>query len=264
MAAADRERVGDNQMSRVVSWFSCGVASTVAAHMALNNIFHYGDEVVIAYCDTNSEHPDNVRFIRECEERIFNQSIHVLKSEKYMDIWDVFEKTRFLRSIHGARCTTELKKKVRQAFQKHDDVHVFGYTIDEQHRADNLAKNNPELVLSFPLIDAEMTKADCFDYFNQFGIKRPIMYDLGFNNNNCIGCVKGGKGYWNHIRHHFPDVFDRMAKLEREIGASICRDEKGNPLFLDELPPDRGVHKGLYREDLFSHAMSCDFLCGAS
>ena len=41
---------------------------------------------------------------------------------------------------------------------------------------------------------------------------------------------------WNHwarIRQDFPDIFNEMAKLERELGRSCLRS-----CFLDELPPD--------------------------
>jgi hypothetical protein len=61
------------------------------------------------------------------------------------------------------------------------------------------------------------------------------MYKLGFHNNNCIGCVKGGMSYWNMIRKHFPEEFDKMAKLERELGRSCLK-----KYFLDELPEDAG------------------------
>lgn len=67
------------------------------------------------------------------------------------------------------------------------------------------------------------------------GIRRPIMYDMGYPNNNCIGCVKGGMGYWNKIRVDFPEVFEKRAKLERELGSSCI-----NGIYLDELEPDRG------------------------
>jgi len=242
---------------RIISWFSCGIASATATKLTIDD----GIDITAVYCDTHSEHLDNVRFKADCE-NLFKQKITTLHSDKYDDIWDVFEKTRFLRSIKGARCTTELKKKLRQNFQRDDDIHIFGYTSDEQNRADNMMKNNPELSLRFPLIEKGMTKAMCFDYFSQFNIKQPEMYSLGFNNNNCIGCVKGGKGYWNHIRKHFPEQFNRMALLERHIGISVVRDEHDKPLFLDELPPDRGIHHKKYIEDLFAHGMSCDFLCG--
>jgi len=83
----------------------------------------------------------------------------------------------------------------------------------------------------------------------ELGIEPPVMYKLGFNNNNCIGCVKGGMGYWNKIRQHFPEQFNRMAKIEREVGASCIKGK-----FLDELDPSAG-HK------LKEPDMTCDFVC---
>ena len=67
------------------------------------------------------------------------------------------------------------------------------------------------------------------------GIELPEMYKLGYPNNNCIGCVKGGKGYWNKIRVDFPETFERMTKAERAAGYSCI---KGT--FLDELDPNAG------------------------
>ena len=75
------------------------------------------------------------------------------------------------------------------------------------------------------------------------------MYDLGYRNNNCIGCVKGGMGYWNRIRIDFPGVFDARAKLEREIGASCIKD-----VYLDELDPNRGRLEDEVMEE-------CDLIC---
>lgn len=93
----------------------------------------------------------------------------------------------------------------------------------------------PQFNHEFPLIDKMLSKADAHGILDNLGIKRPFMYDLGYSNNNCIGCVKGGMGYWNKIRVDFPEVFDRMAKLEREVGHSCI-----NGVYLDELEPDRG------------------------
>lgn len=80
-------------------------------------------------------------------------------------------------------------------------------------------------------------KDGLFEHMFQF--KRPLMYDLGYPNNNCIGCIKGGMGYWNHIRRDFPEVFESRSKLERLVGFSILKDKDG-PIYLDELDPDRG------------------------
>jgi hypothetical protein len=82
------------------------------------------------------------------------------------------------------------------------------------------------------------------------GIALPEMYLFGYNNNNCIGCVKGGAGYWNKIRRDFPEQFNRMAKLERAIGSTCI---KGT--YLDELNPKAGRHKDM--------EITCDFTCTA-
>jgi hypothetical protein len=51
-------------------------------------------------------------------------------------------------------------------------------------------------------------------------------------------CVKGGMGYANKVREHFPEHFDKMAKLERKIGRSCIKNR-----FLDELNPEEGRHE---------------------
>jgi hypothetical protein len=71
------------------------------------------------------------------------------------------------------------------------------------------------------------------------GIALPAMYLMGYRNNNCIGCPKGGLGYWNKIRRDFPETFERMAKLERTLGVRIFEREQ---VYLDELAADRGNH----------------------
>jgi 3'-phosphoadenosine 5'-phosphosulfate sulfotransferase (PAPS reductase)/FAD synthetase len=220
---------------RTVVWFSAGAASAVAAKLTLAD-----RPAVLAYCDPGSEHPDNTRFLDECEQW-FGQEVVRLKSDKYTDTWDVWERTKYLNGPIGARCTLELKKRLRQQFEQPDDVQVFGYTAEEQHRADRFREQNPDVVLFTPLIDRGLTKSDCLAMIDRAGIALPAMYQLGYRNNNCIGCVKGGIGYWNKIRRDFPDVFDRMARLERTLGHTASRDADG-PVWLDELDPERGNH----------------------
>lgn len=242
-------------MSRLVAWFSAGAASAVAAKLALAEADD--QDVHVVYTDPGSEHPDNVRFIADCE-RWYGQSIEVLRSEKYTDTWNVWERARFLASPYGAPCTGELKKKLRFSYQQPDDVHVFGFTADKREiaRAERLRASNPELSISTPLIEHGLTKKDCWGILNEVGIPLPAMYRLGYENNNCIGCVKGGMGYWNKIRRDFPDVFQRMSELETQVGATVLRDRvtdvdpttgvksvRSIPLPLVDLAPDRGNYR---------------------
>ena len=127
-----------------------------------------------------------------------------------------------------------MRKKWERENSEHH-IYVWGYDVTEKHRADRIVKTMTDYDHEFPLIDNGFTKEDCHGLAKKLGLNRPAMYDLGYPNNNCIGCVKGGMGYWNKIRKDFPDVFLKRAKQEREIGRSCI---KG--VFLDELDPKRG------------------------
>lgn len=242
-------------MSRVVVWFSCGAASAVAGKLVLSE--HGHNDVVVAYTDTGAEHPDNARFIQHIQ-TWYGHEIQILKTDKYTDTWDVWLRTRYLVGPTGARCTGELKKKVRFAFQQPDDIHVFGFTADrrEVQRAERFREQNPEIDLRTPLIERGINKKDCIGILDAVGIAIPAMYRMGYQNNNCIGCVKGGMGYWNKIRRDFPDVFDRMARLEQEIGATVLRSD-GRRLPLTDLDP----HAGRYVDE--PH-IECGPLCTAT
>jgi hypothetical protein len=219
-------------MGRRVVWFSCGAASACAAKLAVDK---YPD-CRIVYCDTMStEHPDNARFFSDVEKWI-GRPIERVKSDRFVDIDDVFQRTRYMAGIHGARCTTELKKMPRLAFRMPEDIDVFGYTADEQGRADDFEERNRDLIVEWVLIDAGMNKSDCLAMIARAGIALPVMYGLGFDHNNCIGCVKAtSPGYWNRTRRLFPDVFARRAQQSRLIGARLVRID-GERRFLDELP----------------------------
>ena len=235
-----------------LTWFSCGDASAVASKLAIKKY----EEIDVVYCDTGSEHSDNTRFLKDIEKWL-GQEIITMKNEKYKDIWDVFEKERWLVGVKGARCTTELKKWVRHQIEADYDIQIFGYTIEERHRAERLLEQNPEIKAEFPLIDNQLSKQDCLALLAEADIEIPMMYKLGYRNNNCIGCVKGGAGYWNKIRVDFPGVFDRMAKVERNLNAAINKTFKGGKrkkMFLDELPTNMGNYQA-------EPDISCGVMC---
>lgn len=241
---------------KVIARFSCGAASAVATKLAIEK---YGDAVEIYYNDTGSEHPDNVRFRQDCE-RWFGQPVHVLTSTKYKDIWDVFERSRFLVSNQGAKCTAEMKKIPGQTVWEMGDVEIFGYTSDEAPRLERFRHGNPERIIECPLIDKGLDKADCLGMLERVGIALPAMYLLGFRNNNCIGCVKARDNldYWKRVRKHFPEVFARMAKLERDLETTINRVTKDgvrSPIYLDEI--EAGDPKGADPQ------ISCGLFCMA-
>lgn len=214
-----------------VCWLSAGVSSFVAGYLVRDTV----DKFI--YIDIDDQHPDSIRFINDCE-AVLGKPVEKLKSQ-YGSVEKVIRQFRYVSGVGGAKCTEVLKKRVRKEWEyAHRDyaiTYVWGFDLNEKHRADHLETSMQDFQHEFPLIDRGLTKQDAHAICEKLGVKRPVMYDMGYMNNNCIGCVKGGMGYWNKIRRDFPEVFDGRAKLEREIGHSCI-----NGVFLDELDPERG------------------------
>lgn len=214
-----------------VCWLSAGVSSFVAGYLARETVDSF------IYIDIDDQHPDSIRFIEDCEAAL-GKPIERIKS-KYGSVEKVIRQFRYVSGVGGAKCTDVLKKRVRKEWEyDHRDcelTYVWGFDLNEKNRAERLIESMVNVHHEFPLIENGLTKQDAHAICDKLGIKRPAMYDMGYMNNNCIGCVKGGMGYWNKIRRDFPEVFESRAKLEREIGHSCI-----NGVFLDELDPERG------------------------
>lgn len=196
----------------------------------------------IHYQHIDDQHPDSLRFLHDVE-ALIGKPITIHQSQ-YKSVGAVCRAFGFLKGPYGARCTDVLKKRERKAWEReHPGRHTYYWGLDctERKRCDGIIRAMPEHGHRFPLIERDMTKQDAHELANRLGLKRPVMYDLGYNNNNnCIGCLKGGIGYWNKIRRDFPEVFAARAKLERDLGRFILKDGDGNPLWLDELAAFRG------------------------
>lgn len=224
-----------------IGWFSGGVTSAVAIKLILDS----GKAMDIFYFETGAHHPDHERFLKDCE-KWYGQKIITLRNKKYTSPIDVMTKDKYINGPNGARCTLKLKKEVRWAVEKimDYDFQIMGYDSEEPHRVKNFALEYPEAKAIFPLFDLGMDKKQCLKIIANAGIELPEMYKLGFNNSNCIGCPKGGMGYWNKIREVFPDYFNKMAEVERLIGNTCLRRDK-KKLYLDELDPSWGRHEDI-------------------
>jgi 3'-phosphoadenosine 5'-phosphosulfate sulfotransferase (PAPS reductase)/FAD synthetase len=205
--------------------------------------------VEIVFFETGSHHPDNVRFIKECEEKLFNKKIRIEQS-KYVNVPDLIRKLKVINFVTGAECTRTMKKRMREKLEKreHFDHQIFGFEFESRQvkRAQRFTEQYPHTNPIFPLIENKMTKIDCILELKKHDIELPMMYRLGYHNNNCVMCVKGGMGYMNKMRVDFPEQFNEMARIEREINQTCLletKDGKRVKLFLDELDPSRGRHE---------------------
>jgi len=219
--------------------FSCGAASATTLFLAAES----GLEVDAVYADPGGEHPDNRRFLDDVSAAT-GVPITIVRSETYKSPLDVWTKRRFIKGQNGAPCTGHLKRIPLLPYWTLDRVHLFGFTASEGERLKRIQTNEHPFEIRSLIAERRWEKGDCFDFITSRGLRLPEMYRLGFNNANCIGCPKGGAGYWNHVRKVFPDHFEAMAALQDELGptSGFLKGTDGNRLLLRHLPETAGKH----------------------
>lgn len=258
-----------NDGDTIAVWFSCGAASAVAAYLT---ICKYGRKknVRIVNNPVLEEDADNRRFLRDVEKWL-GVTIETAPNFSFPDnsAVSVWEKRGFMSGPKGAPCTGLLKKEARRTWEDLNYPaiaaagkqlhHVFGFTSDEEHRhARRVMAGDSVLPI---LIDAGITKEDCFKIIRDAGIALPRVYSeksrfgSGYPNANCIGCVKAtSPTYWNHVRETRPDVFKQRAEQSRALGCTLVR-VKNKRIYLDELDPDA---KG---QSMKTMKVECGILC---
>ena len=133
--------------TKTVSWFSAGVSSAVATRLAIDEI----DEVFYIHID--DQHPDTLRFVRECEEW-FGKPITILQSP-YKDVATAWKMSglRRPRTPAGAPCTKFLKRRVRREWEIEQTdplTYVWGMDCTEEKRVEGIEQAMPEQSHRFP------------------------------------------------------------------------------------------------------------------
>jgi 3'-phosphoadenosine 5'-phosphosulfate sulfotransferase (PAPS reductase)/FAD synthetase len=267
--------------TRVIAWWSGGIASAVACHFALQTF----KNVAVVFIDTKNEDKDTYRFLNDCQ-KWYGVTIEIISAVTgvnatsrpfWKDIQDVWTEYGSLNTAHGAICSTELKRNMREIYQdeKQDFAQIFGFDISEVKRHFNMRKNYPEINAISPLIDNRISKQDAIKIINNVSIEIPRVYKYGFRNNNCFqtGCVKGGIGYWQKMQKEFPEKFEKMAQMEHFITnmkqkpTTICKDQskRGGLVFLKPHPSypemkDLSMMKGREVESL----IECNGFCATT
>ena len=157
-----------------------------------------GDVDKWIYIDIDDQHEDSIRFIKDIE-KVIGKEVEILRSEQYRTVEECVLAFGGFRNPWNnfAPCTNWLKKRVRKAWEAaHEDyvlTYVWGFDLKEKNRAERTVEANPQASHEFPLIEKNLSKEEVHGLFERtFDFKRPLMYDMGYPKNNCIGCVKGG------------------------------------------------------------------------
>ena len=87
-----------------VCWISAGVSSFIAGYVIKDTV----DEFIYTHID--NQHPDSLRFIKDCE-KVLGKKITILQSN-YKSVDNVIKTFGFINGPDGAKCTDILKKRV--------------------------------------------------------------------------------------------------------------------------------------------------------
>ncbi|MFF0828713.1 hypothetical protein ACFYU8_18090 [Brevibacillus sp. NPDC003359] len=199
---------------------------------------HYPeDNIVLYFTDTLWENFDLYRFIDEASDKL--ELPMLTHSAGLNPVELMFEKKLVFNNMIGD-CSKVLKMKVAADFLKKgkrpviekwrnkqylkaDDFVTnatlyFGIGFEEMHRQGPIIKNWHPFKVEMPLIDHSI---DNNEILKKYGIRQPVLYDLGFSHNNCGGrCVKAGQGHYKNLKQKMPEVFRQI--MAQEYHLNMC------------------------------------------
>jgi hypothetical protein len=247
--------------------FSGGVGSWASAKRVAER--HGTDALTLLFADTRMEDEDLYRFVDEAAADVGGEFVRIAEGR---DPWEVFFAKRFLGNSRVDPCSRILKREfMRRWLEDHCDpdattVHLgFDWQeIDRYHRARGYWE---PWSVNAPLIERPiMSRRDAMAALDATGIRRPRLYELGFDHNNCGGfCVKAGQAHFAHLLHTMPDRYAYHEQREMDIrdfldaDVAIMRDRSGGnsrPLTMREFRERLEDEPELYDADEWG-ACSC-------
>ncbi len=231
-----------------VAMYSGGASSAyVAYHMVQT---HGRENCILFFTNTLWEHEDNYRFMHEVADYL---GMDITYRTDGRTPEQVFYDYRFMGNSRLAKCSEELKVRQTVVFleelrdqQGLEPVLYFGIGRHEQHRAENLKEFYEHVPLEpvetrFPLISTFREEVDAKRIIEEdWGIKLPIMYELGFTHANCGGrCVRGGFQHYAQLYKTWPDTYREQEEMEEQFrqhfdkNVSILK-RNGGPFTLRE------------------------------
>jgi hypothetical protein len=228
--------------------WSGGITSWATARHVIAT--HGTANTVLLFADTNAEDEDLHRFNREASAQLGLDLIRVA-DPKERTPWQVFDDKQWIGNTRIAQCSHALKQDpCRIWLQANTDpastILYVGIDWTEEHRIPAIVNGWAPWPVEFPLTQPPYRdKHNLFAEAEALGIRRPRLYNLGFEHNNCGGaCVKGGQAQWLRLLEVFPDRYAKAETFEIRMrvklgkDVSILRDRTGGttkPLTLAAL-----------------------------
>ena len=204
-------------MKHIVS-LSGGSASAVAADRVLKK---YGSEnVTLWFADTLWEDDDLYRFLDDLEKKWDKKIVRFTDGRTPLE---VAKEKKLIPSSYAAPCSYFLKqlpfRKFLESHEKPVTVHL-GLDFTEEHRhtkPKEIYEQIEGVSVDFPLMWKPFSYIGYTKTIEEWGIKIPRLYKMGFPHNNCGGrCVRQGASEWVRLIKHFPDRFQEVKEWEND------------------------------------------------
>ena len=212
--------------------FSGGAASAYIAYRMVQQ--HGVKNSLLFFTDTQWEDEDNYRFMEEISDYIGIPITYVVDGRTPED---VFFDIGFLGNSRLAKCSEEIKVRQTLIFieEKREEgfepILYFGIGFHEKHRAENLThfyEHFPiePIEVRFPMIETFRQDIDAKHIIqNEWKIKLPRMYELGFEHANCAGrCVRGGYGHYALLYKVWSDRYAEQEDMENRFREKFKKD----------------------------------------
>lgn len=198
-------------------------------------------DVHAIFTNTGEEHPDTLDFVREMSTRwgveILWLEYDPTAPESYARVdYDTAARDgepfaalvrakRYLPNAVTRFCTQELKlapmRRWMQARYGDDWTNVVGLRFDEPDRVSKLRARDAAWDVACPLYDAGATKADVLTWWRGQPFDLATPEHLG----NCVGCFLKRRSARLAGARDVPEVWERWAALETEIGGRFLKRE---------------------------------------
>jgi hypothetical protein len=206
----------------VVVQYSGGVGSFAAAKYCVD-LFPSAN-ITLLFCDTKTEDEDLYRFLEDTSKFL---GIPITTIADGRNVWELFKDRRIIGNSQRDTCSETLKRNLaRKWMQKNhppeDTVMVFGIDWSEGHRFAGIEKRWAPYRVLFPLWRNydKLTFIERME--NEYGIRAPRLYGMGFPHNNCGGfCIKAGKAHFLNLLDKLPERYRYHEEQEQGMQAHL-------------------------------------------
>lgn len=230
---------------------------------------------LILFCDTGLEFLELYHHLDKLEKHIGMPITHI-KAETTFEYYLLehrpkFHKAKKTNSLYGDErigfswpgprqrwCTNRLKDSPREKFmrslrEKYDVLEYIGIAADETNRLDRKRNQSPNHV--HPLVDWNMTEADCLKYCYDRGFDWGGLYEL-FQRVSCWCCPLQGLDELRMLRKHFPDLWQQLMDWDGQTWRSFRADYSVKELDIRFAFEKECLEKGLpIKGKAFFHAL---------